>query len=287
VTNEILPFLWTIVASFVLAGALAAAGAHIASRQRTLQVLCLAQGAEIGALGSILLVHKLNHFLNRSETWLGLGGSFLGALLLGAIASRISEKQGSSRTPRLLGFWIALIAATHLSVAMHPALESHLARVFLGDLSTLSNPEALTILSAGAIALFILLFCHSTISQRTFDIAALGKKDAEKNFALFLTFNIIPFLVLPAVSTWGAGFLFTCSLLFLPTTMLAKSGDTAKKHVYLCTSAGAITAPIGLLISLRGEQVPTVPAIVVLLVIVCGCIWFLRGVLKFPLKLIN
>ena len=163
--NDLLPFLWTFFASSILAGALAAAGAHIASRQRTLQSLCLAQGAEMGALVSVFVAYISHDFLDRGDTWLGLGGSLLGALIAGAAASRIAGIQGSSRTPRLFAFWVALIAATHLSVSLHPALESHLARVFLGDLGTLSDSEALTIAGFGGFTLLVLVFRHSALSR--------------------------------------------------------------------------------------------------------------------------
>ena len=268
-----LSFLWTFVASVLLAGSLAAAGAHLATRQLSLNSLCLAQGAEVGALASVFFAYLTHDALDRGETWVGLGGSLIGALIAGGFASRLSAGQSSSRTPRLFTFWIVLIAATHLAVAMHPALESHLARVFLGDLGTLTDPESQTISVLSACALLILIFAHSSIAQATFDTVALGKAtrhSSGSNGFMHLLCATLPFLVLPAVSTWGAGFLFTCAALFLPTTLLSSDSDSSKQHIALCVTVSAISAPIGLFIALTGEKISTVPAMIVS--ILCGCL---------------
>ena len=266
------PFVFHFLATSLAAAALAAAGAHLATRQRTLQSLCLAQGAELGALASVIAAALAHTALAEAQTWWSLGGGLMGALVAGGLASRVGRARTSSRTPRLFSTWIVLVAVTHLAVALHPALESHLARVFLGDLATLSDAEALVVGLAGLVSLAFLIFARKWFARRTFDASALGLSSARGR-----AFEIAPFLVLPAVSTWAAGFLFTCACLFVPTSLLSREGDSSAKSTALCASVALVCAPVGLLLSLQFERMPTVPGIVALIATACVGLGFLRN----------
>jgi ABC-type Mn2+/Zn2+ transport system permease subunit len=266
------PFLFHIPAAALCAAALAAAGSHLATRQRTLQSLCLAQGAELGALASVLVAYTTHTALEEAQTWWSLGGGLVGALVAGGLASRVGRTRASSRTPRLFSTWIVLVAVTHLAVALHPALESHLARVFLGDLATLSDAEALTVATTGLLAVAIFVFDRRGITDRTFDGSALGLSKWRGG-----TLEAVPFIVLPAISTWAAGFLFTCACLFVPTSLLVRDGDSSRQSTALCAGVALICAPIGILLSLHMERMPTVPGIVALLAVACLGLGFLRN----------
>lgn len=259
------PFLFHFPAAALCAAALAAAGSHLATRQRTLQSLCLAQGAELGALASVLVAYMTHTALENAQTWWSLGGGLVGALVAGGLASRVGRTRAASRTPRLFSTWIVLVAVTHLAVALHPALESHLARVFLGDLATLSDAEALTVATTGFFAAAILGFAWRGISDRTFDTSALGLS----KWGGGSTLEVVPFVLLPAISTWAAGFLFTCACLFVPTSLLVRDGDSSRRSMTLCAGVAFVCAPIGLLLSLQMERIPTVPGIVALLATSC------------------
>jgi hypothetical protein len=85
------------------------------------------------------------------------------------------------------------------------------------------------------------------------------------------------FLVLPAVSTWAAGFLFTCACLFVPTSLLAREGDSSARSTAICSGLALVCAPVGLLLSLQFDRMPTVPGIVALLATACVALGFLRN----------
>lgn len=266
------PFLIHFLSTSLAAAALAAAGAHLATRQRTLQSLCLAQGAELGALASVMAAALAHTALAEAQTWWSLGGGLMGALVVGGLASRVGQTRTASRTPRLFSTWIVLVAVTHLVVALHPALESHLARVFLGDLATLSDAEALVAGLAGLVSLACLVFARKRFAQRTFDASALGLASVRGR-----ALEVVPFLVLPAVSTWAAGFLFTCACLFVPTALLAREGDSSVRSTALCAGVALVCAPVGLLVSLQFDRMPTVPGIVALIATACVGLGFLRN----------
>jgi ABC-type Mn2+/Zn2+ transport system permease subunit len=147
-----------------------------------------------------------------------------------------------------------------------------LARVFLGDLATLSNAEALVVGLAGLASLAFLVFTRKRFSQRTFDASALGLSSPRGR-----AFEVVPFLVLPAVSTWAAGFLFTCACLFVPTSLLAREGDSSARSTAICAGLALVCAPVGLLLSLQFDRMPTVPGIVALLATACVALGFLRN----------
>lgn len=269
---DLAPFLLHFLAAALAAAALAAAGSHLATRQRTLQSLCLAQGAELGALASVVAASLTHTALAEAQTWSSLGGGLIGALVVGGLASRVGRTRASSRTPRLFSTWIILVAVTHLAVAIHPALESHLARVFLGDLATLSDGEAIVVGMAGLVSLLILTFSRTGIARRTFDASAMAFSRTRGG-----ALEVVPFVLLPAVSTWAAGFLFTCACLFVPTSLLARDGDSSTRSKTLCAGMALFCAPVGLLLSLLTERVPTVPGIVALLATTCLGLGVLRS----------
>ena len=267
-------FLHFLACSFA-AAALAAAGAHLATRQRTLQSLCLAQGAELGALASVLVVQFTHASFAEAQTWWSLTGGLVGAHLMGELATRLEGARTSSRTPRLFSIWIILVASTHLAVASHPALESHLTRVFLGDLATLLDSEALVLALLGILSLSVLLLARKAIGRRTFDSSALGLTHHRA-----APLELVPFVLLPAVSTWAAGFLFTCACLFVPTSFLKREGDSSFKSVLMCAGVAFLCGPIGLFASLRSESLPTVPTIVGCLTAACVGIGIFRSFQK-------
>jgi ABC-type Mn2+/Zn2+ transport system permease subunit len=269
------PFLFHFIATSLAAAALAAAGAHLATRQRTLQSLCLSQGAELGALASVIAAALAHTALTEAQTWWSLGGGLMGALVAGGLASQVGHSRTSSRTPRLFSTWIVLVAVTHLAVAIHPALESHLARVFLGDLATLSDAESIVVGLAGIVSLAFLIFARKWFARRTFDSSALGLSSARGQ-----AYELVPFLILPAVPTWAAGFLFTCACLFVPTSLLAREGDSSARSTTLCAGVALVCAPLGLLLSLQFERIPTVPGIVALLTTFCLGLGSLRNPLR-------
>jgi len=254
-------YAWTIAGGTALGCALAIAGCHLATRGRTLQALCVSQGAELGALASVLWVLLQGEHLEDASAWMSLIGAIGGAALCGMLAKQSNKVRASSRTSFIFTLWLLLLSATHLSVALHPLLESHLSRVFLGDLATVSNQEALF---AFIFALGILIYfsaAQSAILRRSFDAAVLMRKEMRDSWQEELVF-----LLLAAFSTWSMGFLFTCACLFIPTSILGAFAMTnALKHVLYCALIPLIAVPPAIAISLGEGNIPTVPAVAVLM----------------------
>jgi ABC-type Mn2+/Zn2+ transport system permease subunit len=259
------PFFLPVVASALAAGALAMSGAHLAARQRTLHSLCLAQGAEMGALLGALITLAHSHALDETHNWWGLSGSLAGSIVAGLVAIQMSQTRPSSRTVSLFSAWIAFIAITHLSVAAHPQLESHLSRVFLGDFATLPNAHALVLAVFSLVVLCLFFAYQKTFVRNTFDNAVLGLILQRKTRA----FELLPFYLLPAFSTWAAGFLFTCAFLFVPTTLMASENKSSTQSIKIGALVAMISAPLGMQTSLHITNLPTVPTMIFTLVCTC------------------
>jgi ABC-type Mn2+/Zn2+ transport system permease subunit len=143
--------------------------------------------------------------------------------------------------------------------------------VYLGDLATLSDAEAIAVALGGGVSLAFLASTLRSFSRRTFDVSAL-RLPAGRGAAL----EYLPFLVLPALSTWAAGFLFTCACLFVPVALLAREGDSSAKCTLLCAGVALVCAPLGLALSLAFDGVPTVPSLVALLAVAGLGVGFIR-----------
>jgi ABC-type Mn2+/Zn2+ transport system permease subunit len=92
-------------------------------------------------------------------------------------------------------------------------------------------------------------------------------------------FNVIAVILL-SYSVQTLGFLFTISMLFLPTTLLAHLRVPGlKKHFLLSVLLSSLSAAAGFILSLRFTQIPTVPTIIIL--------QFALGLLVLGLEWIN
>lgn len=254
-------YLWTIIAGLVAAPALALLGTHLATRDRAMQTLCVGQGAMVGVLVGIGVFHAWEHLM------LGKLGPFLTALVVSAstflLTDRLVEKKVASKNTTFAFVFGLLLAMGYLSSALFPALESHMAQVYFGDLATLTELDSKIMLGAGLLCLLILVAKVKAISNQSFELAIFGDfmSKAQATWEL-RSFKILT-LVMLCFSVQFVGFLFTIAMLFLPTAMMNYLETKGLRlHLILCTSIVLAGTLIGFAISLQFTRVPTVPAIV-------------------------
>ncbi len=248
---------WSLPVLAVLAATLSYSGAHLAAREKTLLSLNTSQGAEIGSLLTFILVFYMGLESSAGTVITSLVGACGGALTGGWLAARFQSRMDQTKGNALFALWILLFASTQILIASQPTLEAHFARSLVGDVSTLTNIDLLII--STACVLFILLswrnkdkIMHSTFRQEL--MLRHPKSHAVRDHILFIA--------LIAMSTWATGFLLTCALLFLPTTLLAlRPTSGARRHIRLCIICAALGAPLGMLASLGLPHLPTVPII--------------------------
>jgi hypothetical protein len=264
-------YLWTFPFLALMTALLAFCGAHLATRGRTVQTLSIAQGAELGSLAFMIFSISMDPESIEPNSWRGIPGAVGFAFLAGLLAEKLSIVKVGSRSTLLFTLWIVLSASSLMLVALHPALESHFSRVTIGDVATLSRSDS-QILSLALFVFGIYLFLRrSHYLHQSFADAILGSRfrSSIPNNSLFL-------VILPALSTWSLGFMYTCAALFIPTTILSLSSRVgARLHIFRCCFVGLVAAPLSLLVALvllPGQ--PTAPILVLGLLLAAGLVLF-------------
>jgi zinc/manganese transport system permease protein/iron/zinc/copper transport system permease protein len=264
-------YFWTIIAGCVAGPTLSLLGTHLATRDRSMQTLCVGQGAMVGVLLGMGLLH--DHEVLSSV------GPFLSAFLCSGLTylatdTLVAKKVASKNT--FFGFVFALLlAAGYLVSSLFPALESHMAQVYFGDLATLTTFNSKVTIAVSLTCLSALLVFGRMISNQSFEWAVFGEVTTSKNGRFGLLFFKVLTLCMLCLSVQLVGFLFTISMLFLPTAMMnfvAKKGLTL--HFSLCALISVIGTLIGFGLSLHFTRLPTVPAIVGIMFVVSMAILF-------------
>lgn len=256
---------WTFIAGCTAGPALSLLGGQLATRDRAMQTLCVGQGAMVGVL---LALGFLPHL---EEVGLATVVPFLSALVVSAltylVTDRLVEKRLASRNTTFAFVFAVLLACGQLIGALFPALESHMAQIYFGDLATLTILDSKVTVVASLLSLGVLLFFRHSIGNQSFECAIFGDAlAARRGLKGMIGFKLLT-LVMLCFSVQFLGFLFTIAMLFLPTGLLSLSRRKGLGlHSLLCVGLAAVTAASGFLLSLSYTRLPTVPTIVVLMV---------------------
>ncbi|MBP6217251.1 MAG: metal ABC transporter permease [Oligoflexales bacterium] len=259
----------SIFASTIYAALLSVLGCHLAARDRSMQSLCIGQGAMLGALLGIGVAQQLGSS-ELQEAVYPFFTAVLASLLAFSFSEKFLGKKTASRNTYFASVFSVLLASSYLVSSLFPALEGHMAQRYFGDLATISDAEAMTVAGMGSLALALLFLKWKSITRDSFDAAILGRE------AITLTslFGVLSMLVI-ALSVQVLGFLFTISCLFLPTTFMSRcSRPGLWRHVLSCLVVAGLSSATGFILSIYLSTVPTVPTIVLTMaVLASGAAW--------------
>lgn len=266
-------YAWTIPAGAVFGVALALLGCQIAARERVLQMFCVSQSALVGVLlGLGLATHAVHQ---DPETHLApLLFSLVCSMMVFLFTESFAQRIRFSRNTFFATIFAILLSVTYLISVLFPSLESHMANMFFGDLATLTEFDSQVTLAIGVVALVALILFRKPITCRSFDMAIYG----ERRKRVWQTRNMV-FLALTILLLCYAvqflGFLFTISMLFLPTTFFALdiTGGIRAHFWRVCIFAG-VSSLLGFLLSLKFTRLPTTPTICLLLAFLASA-WLL------------
>ncbi len=257
---------WAILAGMLMAPALALIGAQLAARDKAMQTLCVGQGATLG----VLLGLGFFKLLDATEAWIAVGPFFTAGLFsvfTFLMTERLVRKRQASKNTVYSSLFASLLALGYLVCVLFPPLESHMSQVFFGDLATLSNSEAFVTSMLGLFALGYIGREWRVVSKDSFHQTVFGKETVHTSFS---PAQIFPWLLVVALSfcVQYLGFLFTIACLFLPTTLATRiTGRGIRFHFLFSSILAAVSAYGGFLLSLRFTRLPTVPAIVVVMIL--------------------
>ncbi|WDT76916.1 MAG: metal ABC transporter permease [Candidatus Manganitrophus sp.] len=259
-------YLWTIPAGAIFGAALALLGCQIAARERVVQTFCVSQGAIVGVLIALGMGTLLDHSDPEFHA-VPLLASVLTSTLVFAVSEFFAKQERTSKSTVFASIFTFLLACSYLISVVFPALERHMANVFFGDLATLTEFDSKITLVLGGVTLLGLIQFWKPVSNRSFEIAiygetATGGRKRQEFLYLGLT------LILLCYAVQFLGFLFTMTLLFLPTTILTGVAQKGLRlHLALCIAVALISVAAGFLLSLYFTQLPTVPMVTVAVVI--------------------
>lgn len=261
---------WTILSGGLLASALALLGCHLAARDRATQTLCVAQGATLGALLGIGVLHSLSAQESRVH-YSPLFSALAVAALAFAAGEGVSKGRSASRNTYLVSLFVALLAASMLVSALFPALESHMAQVFFGDLATLTDRDAGLAAGGATLALAWLVWRRRWLASQTFEMAVVPEAAATSRYPTDVAWFGALSLALLALSVQFVGLLFTAGCLFLPTALLAGARTAGlSRHLITCSAVAAVGSASGFALSLFWPRLPTVPTIVAVILLLAG-----------------
>lgn len=279
----LLIYKWTILAGAVAAPALALLGAQLATRDRAMQTMCVGQGAMVGVLLGLGIVHQWDYEA------LDALGPFVTAMVFSALTYIVTDKlvatRSASKNTTFAFVFSLLLAAGYLLSSLFPRLETHMAQIYFGDLATLAVLDSQITFVGGLVCLVCLALYSKAISNQSFEWAifggplALGKPDWKIG-----AFKLISLVTL-CFSVQFVGFLFTIAMLFLPTALMNFTATKGLRlHCWLCTIVATVGTVVGFSLSLQFTRLPTVPAIVavmfILSILVVGVERSLFGLLK-------
>ena len=248
---------WTLVAGAVAAPALALLGAQLATRDRSLQTLCVSQGSMLGVLVGLGVLPWL-------ERLPAVGPAVPFAFALAAAAAtylgteRLVAERMASRNTTFAFVFSLLLASGYLVSAVFPALESHMTQIYFGDLATLPTSAAQLCVAGFGAALLLLVRHGRALANGSFEWAIFGEPISSRGERLFRVLA----LAMLCLSVQYLGFLFTVTMLFLPTAMMrGLRGGGVRRHLALAALLASAGTVAGFLLSLELTRLPTVPTI--------------------------
>lgn len=262
---------WAILAAVLFAGALTMTGCHLAGRDRSMQTMCVGQGAMLGVLLGLGLTQVFFHEHDDAA----LVGPFVSAILVAIgvyfLSERLAARRVAGKNTYFSAIFATLLAAGYLVSALFPALENHMAQRFFGDIATLSGEEAYVTIGLAAAVLLVHVFLWKRFSADSFNLSILGESSlsAKGNWSP-LVFDLVA-LVTICFAVQIVGFLFTVTCLFLPTTVISfTKGRGLSRHLVMCLGVCAVAVAAGFAMSLYRSNLPTVPTIVMAIVVFGG-----------------
>lgn len=252
-------YAYSILASIAAAPILSLTGIELATRDRAVQTLCVAQAALLGVL--------LGLGLNGDETSVVPTASGLAVSSLAyGLTLLISRRKTASVNSAFASLFAVLTAGSFLISHLFPALENHLAQIYFGDVATLSNQNALIVIALSLVSGVVLWVSHRRISEESFQLALFGNQARSTPSTYFEPIA----LVFLSLSVQFLGLLFTLTLLFLPTVSIHGVAKSLSKHKRLVVFIATAGTGVGFLLSILWSLLPTVPLIVISILVFGG-----------------
>jgi zinc/manganese transport system permease protein/iron/zinc/copper transport system permease protein len=180
-------------------------------------------------------------------------GAVLCALFVYFISQRAAKKWRSKATSILLSIFVMCLSLSYIVTSVFPALESHFASSFLGDIATTSGASSWYLSALSILCIGIFVFLRRRLLLQSFWVASADTVFSKKLELIF--YALVAVLVIE--STRLLGFLLTVSsLVILPLCVSIFARKSTSYLIYL-VSVAATASVAAFVFSLKIEKLPT------------------------------
>nr|BFD64266.1 hypothetical protein BdHM001_29470 [Bdellovibrio sp. HM001] len=254
--SSLLPLLqiykWSLPSSVLMAGVLALVGAQWTAREKSAQIFVLGQGASLGIVLGLVINILLGTDFHGISLLIGLSLGWVTLLLTDLLI-----KSKSDRNHIYLTLFVFFLSLTYLVSYMTPALESHIAASYFGDLAVMSDTGAIGCLLAALVFGFYLITNWHKLSLRSFQLANHSAiHNSWKNHLFDLGT-----LLLTTMAIQNMGYLYTMGSLFIATSFAASRSRNLKGYLLRMLVIALVGSGAGFIVSLQSTNLPTVPCV--------------------------
>lgn len=261
---------WVFVLLVVASLCLSQLGVHLVARQQSLNSLMLTQVSSFGVLLGMLL-NELFFHLEKADFILPL----VFGLVMSFVVSFVVEKSKKDfgETFYLIVF-LFFMACAYWLCAYFPAIDSHHADSYFGDIVTIEGVELyLSILgfTAGFIYLMVL---KKRLLNESFEVEIFGKQRAQKKSFYF--WPIAQSLMVLGI--FSVGMLTTLSLMLMAPVVLSFRSRSLASYMRDLTIISSLCALGGFVMSLHFTRMSSAPTMVIILFVTASLLMLMRFV---------
>ena len=254
---EIIQFyLPNILVGAILSIVLSLYGAHVVSRNKTVEVLLLGQSIQVGILIGVILTSVFFSLHQDHGVHPEMLVSLFFTAIIYAIYQKLTRLKKYAKTPTLVLILTLLMALSYLIVAASPLVESHMVKSYLGDIVTASKFELYAICAFSFCSLFFYWKKKNEIELQSFDMAMFGHLISSSGVSTYWLFNFLV-LVLMVSSIHILGIVFTLCMMIFPITIAQFSNFTVSQFIKYIILTSPLSVIVGFILNIQYEHFPT------------------------------
>lgn len=255
----ILFYKFSFVTSLLSAGVLSVVGKHYIWRNKFVELFALCQFSIIGNL--------VGHLISANSIL-----PFFSSVLFFILGKYLFDKfniNNKERSTRMVSIYLVLISIQYLIISVFPNLDTHLSSGIFGSMVTATNVENVVMISSYFVISIALVFYNKRLTKSSLEISLFQKMKRKTRDEYFLLIPVI-------IGIFGLGLIHTLSFLSVGAIVLGSSFKNQRRNNIVLVLISIFASAGGLLLSLQFERLSTTPTQVILLVMSCLSLKFVK-----------
>lgn len=266
----LLLYKWVLVLLVMASLCLSQLGVHLVARQQSLNSLMLTQVSSFGVLLGMLL-NELFFHLEEADFILPL----IFGLVMSFVVSFLVEKSKKDfgETFYLIVF-LFFMACAYWLCAYFPAIDSHHADSYFGDIVTIEGVELFLSIIGFSLGFIYLIALRKRLLNESFEVEIFGKQRAQKKSIYFWSIA----QTLMVLGIFSVGMLTTLSFMLMAPVVLSYRSSSLRSYLRELTLISMLCALGGFVMSLHFTRMSSAPTMVILLFIAAALMMLMRFV---------